>query len=481
MNKEIEAFINDFVTDLAANNAAIFAGAGMSKAAGYVDWQELMADIADELGLEIDKESDLISLAQFHVNEKKSRAKLNRKIIEEFVDENELTDNHRILARLPISTFWTTNYDKLLENALKEANKRADVKYEVEQIFNTHPRRDAVIYKMHGDVDHPGKAVLAKQDYERYYSTHEPFISALTGDLTTKTFLFIGFSFTDPNLDYVLSRINVKHREEKRDHYFFIKRPKLGDKRSETQADLDYNLRRQQLVINELRRYGIQALVIDDYPQITEVLTEIENRFRKKTIFISGSAEEYGQWERGEAQSFIHKLSKSIVSSNFRIVNGFGWGVGSAVINGALDAVYEKPNKFSEDQLIMKPFPQFETGEKKLPELWKEYRQRMIKHAGIAIFIFGNKLSADKKDVVLADGVKKEFEIAIENGLLPIPVSATGYMAQEIYGEMSKDFKSYFPNNQEVIPMLEELSKFKQQDIDKIISKIIQIIKGVNK
>lgn len=356
MDREIEAFIKEFVNDLAANNVAIFAGAGMSKATGYVDWSELLADIAQELGLQIDRESDLISLAQYHVNEK-SRAKLNKKIIEEFVEENELTENHRILARLPISTYWTTNYDRLIENALKEANKRADVKYEVEQIFNTRPKRDAVVYKMHGDISLPTKAVLTKQDYEKYHVTHEAFISALTGDLTTKTFLFIGFSFTDPNLDYVLSRINLKHHDHRRDHYFFIKRPKLGEKGSETQADFDYNLRKQQLMIRELRRYGIQALLIDEYIQIREILEEIENRFRKRTIFISGSAEEYGGWSRPEAQEFIHKLSKNIVSLGYRVVNGFGWGVGSAVINGALDAVYERPDRHSEEQLIMKPFP----------------------------------------------------------------------------------------------------------------------------
>ena len=297
----------------------------MSKATGYVDWAELLSDIAQELGLQIDKEYDLISLAQYHVNEK-SRAKLNKKIITEFVEENELTDNHRILARLPISTYWTTNYDTLIENALKEANKRADVKYDVAQIFNTRPKRDAVIYKMHGDIAHPGKAILTKQDYEKYHVTHEAFISALTGDLTTKTFLFIGFSFTDPNLDYVLSRINVRYHDDKRDHYCFIKRPKLGEKGSEDQVEFEYSTRKQRLMIGELKRYGIQALLIDEYSQITKILEEIENRFRKRTIFISGSADEYGEWNRLEAQEFIHKLSKNIVSLGFRVVNGFWLG-----------------------------------------------------------------------------------------------------------------------------------------------------------
>jgi hypothetical protein len=479
MNREIEAFIKEFVNDLAANNVAIFAGAGMSKASGYVDWAGLLADIAQELGLQIDKENDLISLAQYHVNEK-SRAKLSKKIIEEFIDENELTENHRILARLPISTYWTTNYDTLIESALKQGNKKADVKHDVEQIFNTRPKRDAVVYKMHGDVSLPTKAVLTKQDYEKYYVTHEPFISALTGDLTTKTFLFIGFSFTDPNLDYVLSRINVRHHENKRDHYCFVRKPKLGEKGSETKADFEYTTRKQELMIGELKRYGIQALLIDEYSQITEVLKEIENRFRMRTIFISGSAEEYGPWNRLEGQEFIHQLSKKIVSLGYRLVNGFGWGVGSAVINGALDAVYERSDKLSEDQLVMKPFPQFKTGDKDLPELWENYRQRMIKLAGIAIFIFGNKLDKDNK-VVLANGVRREFEIAMENGLIPVPVPVTGYMAKELYDEISKDFKGCYSGNEEIVPLMEDISKLKPNEVDEIVNKIVQIIKGVSK
>ena len=478
MDKEIEAFIDDFAKDLAANNAAIFAGAGMSKSAGYVDWAELLAGIATELGLEIDKEWDLISLAQYHVNEK-SRAKLTKNILGEFVEDIDLTENHRIVARLPISTYWTTNYDRLIENALKQANRRPDVKHEVEQIFNTRPKRDAVVYKMHGDVEHPADATLTKEDYEQYHIKNEAFINALTGDLTTKTFLFIGFSFTDPNLDYVLSRISAKHGKHRRDHYFFVRRPQLGEKGNKTQADFDYNVRKQHLRVRELKRYGIQALLIDEYEQITEVLHEIENRFRKRTIFISGSAEIYGDWDPQEAQKFIHKLSKAIVKGGFRIVNGFGWGVGSAVINGALDAVYERPDRYSEDQLVMRPFPQFKTGDKELDILWEDYRQRMIKMAGIFICLFGNK-NKDGKNV-LADGIIRECEIAHRHGLIPIPIPATGYMAKEIFEEISNDFNHFYVGHENLVPFMEEIGACTSKDDDKIISSVVKIIKGVNK
>ncbi len=475
-NREIESFIKEFVKDLAENNVAVFAGAGMSKSAGFVNWADLLRDIATELGLSVDKEHDLISLAQYHVNENRGKARINKKILEEFAQEAEPTENHKILARLPVITFWTTNYDTLIEDALKAANKVVDIKHQVKQLANTRPKRDVVIYKMHGDVHHPADAIITKEQYESYYKTHEAFVTTLSGDLISKTFLFIGFSFTDPNLDYVLSRLNIQFGEDSRQHYCFIKKQSKG---KDDEEIFKYNLRKQELMINDLMRYKIKAILVEEYSDITEILKEIERRYRKKTVFISGSAEEYGVWNRNEAQSFIHSLSKSIVSAGFRIVNGFGWGVGSAVINGALEAVYERPDRYSEDQLIMRPFPQFETGDKKLPDLWEEYRQRMISLAGIAIFIFGNK-NDGKGNIISASGVKREFEIAISQGLIPIPIAATGYITQEIVDEILKAPENFFERMEWIIPVIKELASDTLSG-EEIIKKVITIIQTINK
>lgn len=476
-DKSIETFIKNYVNDISENSAAIFAGAGMSRSAGYVNWPELLRDIASELGLDIDKEHDLISVAQYHVNEKGGRAGLNRKILHEFSEEAETTENHKILSRLPITTFWTTNYDVLIENSLKEANKIADVKHEVDQLSVTRPKRDAVIYKMHGDVSHPTKAVITKEQYENYHKTHEPFITALSGDLISKTFLFIGFSFTDPNLDYVLSRLNFSFKENLRNHYCFVKRHSKSP--IEDDGLYKYNLRKQELMIGELKRYKIEALLINEYSEITDILSEIEYRFRKKTIFISGSAEDYGRFSRIEAQKLIHLLSKQIISSGYRIVNGFGWGVGSAVINGALEAIYEKPEKFSEDQLIIKPFPQFETGSKKLDVLWEDYRQRMLSFAGVSIFIFGNKLNKEG-EIITANGVIREFEIAIEQGLIPIPIASTGNAAKQIYEIIIQKPEEYYHNhNKALLPLIAELAS-EDINIGEIVDKITKIIKYLN-
>ncbi len=475
---EIEAFIKNYVKDLEDNNAALFVGAGMSKAAGYVDWIELLKEIADELKLKSENESgNLISLAQFHFNETGGRAGLTRKILEEFSRHTEFTENHKIIARLPIRTIWTTNYDSLLEDAMRAANKVVETKHQVKQLANSKPRRDVVIFKMHGDSQHPADAILTKQQYESYYKTHEPFITALSGDLVSKTFLFIGFSFSDPNLDYVLSRLNIQFGADRRQHYCFIK--KETRKKDEDGELYSYRIRKQELMIGDLKRYGIKTLLIEDYPVITNVLKEIENRFQKKTIFISGSAEEYGSWERSQALSFIHQLSKGLVESGYTIVTGFGWGVGSAVINGALDGIYAHPDRYSEEQIIMRPFPQFKSGSKELPEMREAYRRRMISLAGIVVILFGNKLNSEKK-LIMAPGVRREFEIATELGLVPIPIASTGYVAEEIYHEIMNDPARYYGEEKWIVSIIKKLSSA-SLDSDEIIKQIISIVQLLNK
>lgn len=434
---EINAFINDYVKDLRSGHASIFVGAGISRGAGFVDWKGLLKDIAESLNLDINKEFDLLSVAQYHVNSN-GRARINKKILEEFIDEIDETENHRIMARLPYSTIWTTNYDRLIEDTSNKFNKIVDVKHSVKQLFQNKPKSDLILYKMHGDVNYPGDATLTKEDYEGYYSSHEAFITALSGELISKTFLFIGFSFTDPNIDHVLSRLNFKYKIKDREHYCLLKKHNLKDF-NDDQAELDYNLRKQQLFISDLKRFGITTILINDYSDITQILQEIERRYNSHSVFISGSAIEYGDFTPLEAQQFIHLLSKKLVERKLNVVNGFGLGVGSAVINGALDAIYSSPKKFSEEQLILKPFPQFKTGDKELGVLWEEYRQNMISRAGIILIVFGNK--DDGNGTVNAGGVKREFSIAIEKGLVPIPIYYTGYMAKEIFEEMQESYK----------------------------------------
>lgn len=437
MDQDRNTFINHYLSELQENNAAIFAGAGLSVGSGHADWAGLVKEFAMELKLDIDKETDLIALVQYHLNKNaNNRYQLNQKIANEFHHGKNPNENHRILARLPIATYWTTNYDRLIEKALTDQKKIVDAKYVEKHMTTTIHGRKAVVYKMHGDVEHPDDAILSKDDYERYYKSHPTFLNALTGDLVSKTFLFLGFSFTDPNLEFILSRVRVSHTNVQRRHYAIFREVKK--KSNESDTDFTYRQIKQQLFVEDLMRFNIKVLIVKEYSEITETLKEIESRYKQRTVYISGSAHNYGTWSFDKAENFITNLSKSLIQSDFKIVSGFGLGVGSFVINGVLQEIYLNKGENLQDQLMLRPFPQGSIGE----ELWPNYRKDMISYSGISIFIFGNKL----KDgiVIPADGVRKEFEIAKEQGTKLIPVGATGSMAEELFNEMISSFEKYY-------------------------------------
>lgn len=455
-----ESFIEDILKELEEENVAVFAGAGLSIPAGYVSWSELLKPIAMELGLDISKEYDLVSLAQYFLNENSgNRSQLNKRLIEEFTEKVDLTENHKTLSRLPINTYWTTNYDKLIERALEVQGKKPDVKYTQKHLSITIPKRNAIVYKMHGDVSHPDNAILTKDDYESYHVKMDLYLSALKGDLLTKTFIFIGFSFTDPNLDYILSRVRLAGISTKR-HYCFLKKVSLES--NEIQADFEYRKRKQELFIGDLKRFNIRTILVDQYSEITNILKEVEKKYKRKNIFISGAAEEYGEWERDKSELFVHDLSKKLIENDYRIVSGFGLGIGSAVISGALNAIYSNPSKYSKDELILRPFPQNIQGR----EFWTQNRKDMIDYAGIAIFIFGNKIKDGK--IVLSAGMREELEIARSNDLLLIPIGATGYISEEFWFEL----KEIYTDN-ETYERLGDKSK----EPEELISLLLQFLK----
>ena len=473
--REIEKFIKDFVDEIQQGNAAIFAGAGLSVAAGFVNWHELLSPIMKDLGLnpEIEKETDLVAVAQYYCNKTRSRNRLNQLIINKLSDCTEPTCNHKILARLPINTYWTTNYDKLIEKALEQVGKILDVKYTTKHLTSTKKMCNAVVYKMHGDVDHPHDAILTKDDYDQYYIKCGKFIDLLTCDLMSKTFLFIGFSFTDPNIDYVLSRVRSVFNENQRQHYCFLKTRSKQDDESEDKFKNDQI--KQQLAIEDLKRFNITTLLIDDYSEITDILKRIELQFRQRTIFISGSAEEYGDnWTKQKAEEFLCDLSRNLIKKDFRIVTGFGLGVGDFIIVGAVKEIYRNKGRI-EDSLIIRPFPQETSNKEELLRFYEGYRQEFISTAGICLVVFGNKKDNNKTvflnekkyngsncETDLSSGVQREFEIAKEKGLKIVPIGATGYMAEKIWEEVMSNFDKYYPNSNQ--DLKEKFNKLKDRE-----------------
>ncbi|MVT55283.1 hypothetical protein GPL17_33155 [Bradyrhizobium yuanmingense] len=476
MTTDPTTFVSKYGKELANENAAVFVGAGLSKAAGYVDWPGLLESAARELGLDVRKENDLVALAQYYVNKKgANRHQLSQLLVENFSDLQEPTENHKILVRLPIRSFWTTNYDGLIEAALQAGGRIADVKSTTAQLTTTKARRDAVVYKMHGDISDPSSAVLTKDDYERYHRSHEAFITALSGELVSTTFCFLGFSFNDPNLDYILSRVRTTFTKDQHTHYCITKRRSRNEFR--TAAQFDYAKVKQELITQDLLRFNIETVLVNEYSEITELLRAVEKRHRVRTVFISGSAHDYGTWGQPAAHEFIAELAGELIRRKFKITTGFGLGVGGPVVSGAVQAIYSQRLGSVEDQLIMRPFPIEIADPTQRRKTYERYREDIVAQAGIGIFVLGNKL--DGAQVVNSPGVLAEFELAKKLGLWLVPVGASGFVAEQLWQEVMDHFDAYYRDSpRKVRGLLQSIGKVNGQprDLVKVIIEIAELL-----
>jgi hypothetical protein len=71
-----DEMLKKFAKELQSGDAALFVGAGLSSPSGLVDWKGLLKGVATDLKLDVEREHDLIALAQYHVNDQRVGATL---------------------------------------------------------------------------------------------------------------------------------------------------------------------------------------------------------------------------------------------------------------------------------------------------------------------------------------------------------------------------------------------------------------------
>ena len=204
------------------NKLVVFVGAGVSKNSGIPLWQELVQELAQELGLKSVANysdgsdfwggDDYLKIPQYYFNEREEKEYLDKikEVLNRDVSPNEI---HDIIFDLNPAHIVTTNYDNLLE---KEYNiKQTDKRYE--KVANDEELSSAsmsnYIIKMHGEFD---DIVLKESDYDSYSNNFKLMETYIKGLFSTYTILFIGFSGNDPNIrrliQWVKDIVGNKHQ-----------------------------------------------------------------------------------------------------------------------------------------------------------------------------------------------------------------------------------------------------------------------------
>lgn len=392
---------------------------------------------------------DLTEIAQYYKNQY-GRQGLNDIVFREFAKMPKNNENVTWLTKLPIKEYWTTNYDDVIE---QEIEKRGKVVEEIinQESFKYHdPEREVVIYKMHGDKRYPDDVVLTKEDYQTYDEKRKLFTKLLSVELVRRTFVFIGFSFNDPNLERILSIAkNTLNSKSLPKHYCFLRKVQVIDYLNHENVLTENALERyiqdknyQELRINAMTKYGIYAILVDDFQQITIMLQYLYNKYISNNVFVCGGIDpnnlsDYGRFNEVEykktdrlsrAEKFLTLLGKALIDNDFQIYTGFGAGVGNYILSGVLSSKKKNPMNIdvTNREIHINSLIGVEDNMK------TEIRKRMIEQCNSMIVLFGYGNDREKS------GIFQEYDIARENNNYIIPVSSTGFAAQSIYDEMEK-------------------------------------------
>lgn len=191
------------VERFAYGNGTVFVGAGISYGSRLPLWAKLMEPLMANLKDELDPSASPPDIAELY-EAKHSRSVLVQYLKDRLGDVNfQLTRTHELIVSLPVRRIYTTNFDDLLEQASRKKQLNRTVIFNSSQVGFSDTSTLSII-KLHGDLDDPASLVISAGDYYSYFAKNPAVADLLKVELQTHTILFLGYSFSDPDLGMII-------------------------------------------------------------------------------------------------------------------------------------------------------------------------------------------------------------------------------------------------------------------------------------
>lgn len=392
-----------------ANGAVLFVGAGSSCRVGYPSWGRLLDILHDA----IDDPDRHVHLKGLDGVDGSLRASEYRKVLGEQRYRQELEDAfaprlpqhdrfHEMLVRLPFSHVLTTNYDYVLESAhlsVYSAPANSFDADEWKQLSDFRQSRSISASQrcyvhVHGSIKRPSGIVLCQADYNARY-VHETRVKEFLKELLTgQRVVFVGFSLSDVDLDYILREVAGSLGIKQPRHFILLPAPVSSKQQSTTQ-------------INYTQRYHIEPVFFDnssgDYSPLIalvdalqeDVDAELDHQQRKLYVDIDTVPQLVAHLlqDQPERQDDLQHRLLALLHSHAIPMTLKDTAGGTSDIDAAIDGVFMLVECGLPDDAIRKYESIRTTYE---PQLTARHRYRLTANTGHALYSQGKHEAAAK-------------------------------------------------------------------------------------
>lgn len=296
----------DTIASLLATHKLIpFMGAGCSKGHLNTDWKKLTYEMAQEINSESE---NYLEIAEEYLQKKGEEEFYKFLKTNLYVDayNEELDITHLAIINTGIGLIYTTNQDNVLEKCIQKYGRKYNCVYNLEHL-GAHKPGNSMLIKYHGDLEAPDSVIFTKSSYENRIQDVDHFLNIkIRSDLLAKGFLFVGYSFSDLNIQLIFKQLKEAFRGKIPPSYFIA---------------FEYDEKLKKLA----EEYGITIINPKDE------ITDAENSATAFEKYISALCEEtqkkkvdeeISSWFRSDIPPAIKTISKYDVSSMEQALQG---------------------------------------------------------------------------------------------------------------------------------------------------------------
>lgn len=208
--------LEHLIQEITPGRTVLLFGSGSSIPSGAPSVTKLINAYAE--GFKVPSDFSLSEITQLAENKSQSRKKVIS-LLRKYCSDLKPAGGLRNLPLYGWKSIYTTNYDRLIEIAYENREKRAKVFSSNFDFNSDHGQPDVPLFKLHGTIEkdecdgHNSRIILTESDYTKTAAYREQLYDRMKSDLISADLVIIGHSLADTHLKDLAMRAARLNRE----------------------------------------------------------------------------------------------------------------------------------------------------------------------------------------------------------------------------------------------------------------------------